>query len=71
MWIIAIIIIIDSLKLTKRPPLTLWSVTGVSNHLSSMYRINADLILNSRAFYNPMKERQIDLRGMFRLDGLF
>ena len=34
-----------------------------------MYRINADLILNSRAFYNPMKERQIDLRGIVsRLD---
>lgn len=28
-----------------------------------MLRITADLIVNSRAFYNPMKERQIDLRG--------
>lgn len=26
-------------------------------------RITADLIVNSRAFYNPMKERQLDLRG--------
>lgn len=26
-------------------------------------RITADLIVNSRAFYNPLKERQLDLRG--------
>ena len=45
-------------------------ICGRTNqNLSSMYRINADLILNSRAFYNPMKERQIDLRGIVsRLD---
>lgn len=28
-----------------------------------MQRITADLIHNSRAFYNPLKERQLDLRG--------
>jgi U2 small nuclear ribonucleoprotein A' len=28
-----------------------------------MQRITADLIQNSRAFYNPLKERQLDLRG--------
>lgn len=28
-----------------------------------MQRLSADLIVNSRAFYNPLKERQLDLRG--------
>ena len=28
-----------------------------------MQRITADLIRNSRAFYNPLKERQLDMRG--------
>ena len=28
-----------------------------------MQRLTADLIHNSRAFYNPLKERQLDLRG--------
>jgi len=28
-----------------------------------MQRISADLIHNSRAFYNPLKERQLDMRG--------
>ena len=27
-------------------------------------RITADLILQSRAFYNPLKERELDLRGL-------
>ena len=28
-----------------------------------MQRLSADLIRNSRAFYNPLQERQLDLRG--------
>ncbi|KAK8803209.1 hypothetical protein WA158_000903 [Blastocystis sp. Blastoise] len=27
-------------------------------------RLTADLILQSRAFYNPLKERELDLRGL-------